>query len=154
MSGLTAITQQEIELVSRFVALLQKECEALQRAEVGTLPEIAGEKTPLIEQLNTLEMKRGQLLKAGPGENVSAAMSRWLEANPKEQQIAADWKKLLDLAREAKRLNTLNSGLVKMHLNHAGEMLDVLTQQARQQALYGSNGQASQLSGSRIVDSA
>ncbi len=154
MSGLAAITQQEIELVSRFVALLQKECEALQCAEVGTLPEIAGEKTPLIEQLNTLEMKRGQLLKAGPGENVSTAMSRWLEANPKEQQIAADWKKLLDLAREAKRLNTLNSSLVKMHLNHTGEMLDVLTQQARKQALYGSNGQASQLSGSRIVDSA
>lgn len=154
MSGLAAITQQEIELVSRFVALLQKECEALQRAEVGTLPEIAGEKTPLIEQLNTLEMKRGQLLKAGPGENVSTAMSRWLEANPKEQKIAADWEKLLDLAREAKRLNTLNSSLVKMHLNHTGEMLDVLTQQARKQALYGSNGQASQLSGSRIVDSA
>lgn len=154
MSDLKAITQREIELVSGFVALLKKECEVLQQAEVSTLPEIAAEKVQLIEQLNALETKRGQLLKAGAGESVRIAMTRWLEAHPNERSTAVDWKKLLDLAHEAKQLNTLNSSLVKMHLNHTGEMLDVLTQQAKKQTLYGSNGQASQLTGSRIVDSA
>jgi len=154
MPDLKAITQREIELVSGFVALLKKESEILQRAEISTLPEIAAEKNQMIEQLNTLEMQRGKLLKAATGESIRIAMARWLEAHPEEHSAAVDWKKLLDLASEAKQLNTLNSNLVKMHLNHTGEMLDVLTQQARKQSLYGSDGQASQLTGSRIVDSA
>lgn len=154
MSDLKAITQREIELVSGFVALLKKECELLQHAEISTLPEIASEKAQLIEQLNALETRRGQLLNTEGGESVRVAMTRWLEAHPAEHRVAVDWKKLLDLAHEAKQLNSLNSSLVKMHLNHTGEMLDVLTQQAKKQTLYGSNGQASQLTGSRIVDSA
>jgi flagellar biosynthesis/type III secretory pathway chaperone len=41
-----------------------------------------------------------------------------------------------------------------MHLQQTSEALVILTRQAEQHTLYGSNGQAAQVSGSRIVDSA
>jgi flagellar biosynthesis protein FlgN len=154
MVDLASITKQEIDLVSRFVALLKKECEALKQAEVSPLAELAMAKNELIEQLNDFEKMRGVLLGIADGQNVGSAMARWLETNPGQQGVTANWKKLMDLAREAKALNNLNSSLLSMHLNQASELLSALTQQAKKQSLYGSNGQASQLTGSRIVDSA
>lgn len=154
MADLASITKQEIDLVSRFVALLKKECEALKQAEVSPLADLAVEKAQLIEQLNAFEKMRAALLGVTDSQNVGTAMTLWLEKNLGQAGVRANWKKLMDLAREAKALNNLNSSLVSMHLNQTSELLSVLTQQPQKQALYGSNGQASQLTGSRIVDSA
>lgn len=154
MADLASITKQEIDLVSRFVALLKKECEALKQAEVRPLADLAVEKAQLIEQLNAFEKMRAALLGVTDSQNVGTAMTLWLEKNLGQAGVRANWKKLMDLAREAKALNNLNSSLVSMHLNQTGELLSALTQQPQKHALYGSNGQASQLTGSRIVDSA
>ncbi|MCB4360858.1 flagella synthesis protein FlgN [Quatrionicoccus australiensis] len=154
MADLASITKQEIDLVSGFVALLKKECEALKQANVSPLADLAMEKAQLIEQLNNLERMRATLLGVPDGQDIGAAMARWLESTPGQPGIAANWKKLMDLAREAKALNNLNSSLVSMHLNQTSELLSALTLQPQKQSLYGSNGQASQLTGSRIVDSA
>lgn len=154
MADLASITKQEIDLVSRFVALLKKECEALKQAEASPLADLAVEKAQLIEQLNAFEKMRAALLGVTDSQNVGTAMTLWLEKNPGQAGVRANWKKLMDLAREAKALNNLNSSLVSMHLNQTSELLSALTQQPQKQALYGSNGQASQLTGSRIVDSA
>lgn len=154
MSDFAAITEREITLISRFVELLKDEQEALKRANAAALPEIGSEKIELVERLNSLEAERRSALGIAGDEKTREAMTEWLAKHPKELTAAVNWNNLLDLAREAKQLQELNARLVDMHLQQTSEVLAVLTRQPQQQTLYGSNGQAAQISGSRIVDSA
>jgi len=154
MSEIAAITEREIALISRFVALLKDEQETLKRADASALPEISAAKIDLVEQLNLLEAERRTALGIVGDEKTRAAMVVWLANNPNDQTAAVNWEKLLNLAQEAKQLHELNAQLVGMHLQQTSEALVILTRQAEQHTLYGSNGQAAQVSGSRIVDSA
>ena len=154
MSEIAAITVREIALISRFVALLKDEQEILKRADASALPEISAAKIDLVEQLNLLEAERRTALGIVGDEKTRAAMVVWLANNPNDQTAAVNWEKLLNLAQEAKQLHELNAQLVGMHLQQTSEALVILTRQAEQHTLYGSNGQAAQVSGSRIVDSA
>jgi flagella synthesis protein FlgN len=154
MPDIAAITEREIALISRFVALLKDEQETLKRADASALPEISAAKIDLVEQLNLLEAERRTALGIAGDEKTRAAMAVWLANNPNDQTAAVNWEKLLNLAQEAKQLHELNAQLVGMHLQQTSEALVILTRQAEQHTLYGSNGQAAQVSGSRIVDSA
>lgn len=154
MAEVAAITEREIELISRFVAVLKDEQDALKRADPSALQDLGVEKTSLAEQLNTLESDRRFALGISDDQNTRQAMTAWLAQHPEEHTVAVNWEKLLDLAREAKQLHELNAGLVAMHLQLASDALTILTRQSGQNALYGSDGQAAPVSGSRIVDSA
>lgn len=154
MSGITAITEREITLISRFVALLTEEQDLLKRGDAAALPRIATAKGPLVDQLNALESERRAALGISGEQKTREAMEAWLAAHPAEQTAAAHWARLLELAQEAKQLHELNAGLVGMHLQQTAEALAILTRKAEQNTLYGSNGQTAQISGSRIVDSA
>lgn len=155
MAEIAAITWREVELISRFVDLLNQEQEMLKRADASVLPEIGAAKAKLVDQLNGLENERRQALAIEGSQTPRSAMDQWLLAHPDDREAAANWKKLLDLSRKAKQLHELNTGLVSMHLQQTSEALAILTQQPpRQTALYGSDGQAAQASSSRIVDKA
>lgn len=155
MAEVSAITEREIELISRFVVLLKDEQDALKRADPSVLQEIGAEKTGLAEQLNALEADRRLALGITDDQNTREAMAGWLARHPEESTAAVNWEKLLELSREAKQLHELNAGLVAMHLQLASDALTILTRQSEQHhALYGSDGQAAPVSGSRIVDSA
>ncbi len=154
MSDFAAITEREITLISRFVGLLKDEQEALKRANAAALPEIGAAKAELVEQLNSLEAERRSALGITGDEKTRVAMTEWLAKHPKELTAAVNWENLLNLAREAKQLQEINGRLVDIHLQQTSEALAVLTRQSERQTLYGSNGQAAQISGSRIVDSA
>lgn len=154
MHKLAAIAARETAQLTEFIALLKLEQDALKRADASALPAISEQKLRLVEALNAIEQERGVALGADAGENARPAMTRWLAANPEQKSIAASWKNLMDLAREAKQLHELNGQLIKMHLHQTGELLAALTQQFQKNTLYGSDGQTSSTSGSRIVDSA
>ena len=154
MTGVAAITEREIELISRFVAVLKDEQDALKRADPSALQDLGAEKTSLAEQLNTLESDRRFALGINDDQNTRQAMAAWLAQHPEEHAVVVNWEKLLDLAREAKQLHELNAGLVAMHLQLTSDALTILTRQSGQNGLYGSDGQAAPVSGSRIVDSA
>ena len=154
MTDVTAITEREITLVSRFISLLQDEQETLKRADAAALAEIGAAKIDLVEQLNSLETERRALLGIAGDENTRQAMTDWLANHPQAQTAAVNWENLLNLAREAKQLHELNASIVGMHLQQTSEALFILNRQVEQHALYGSDGQAAQISGSRIVDSA
>lgn len=151
---LTALTEQEIALISRLLCRLEEEQEALKTANATALPALGEDKLKLIEQLNVLESARADVLRCSAGEDVRAAMEAWLNQHPDQKQLAGNWKKLLDLARQAKQMHEVNGQLVNMHLQQTKEILAALTMTAQQNTLYGANGQASTGSGSRIVDSA
>jgi flagella synthesis protein FlgN len=154
MNIIAALTKREVELISSFVALLNEEQDALKRRDPSSLQDLAAAKLPLVDQLNEMESQRRFALGIVDDRNTREAMSRWLAENPDQQSTAASWKKLLTLAAEAKQLHELNAGLVSMHLQNTTEALVVLNRQSAQNTLYGSDGQAAQSSGSRIVDSA
>lgn len=154
MSDIAAITQREISLISRFVALLKEEQAALKLADAAALPEISTAKIALVEQLNALEIERRSTLGIFGEEKTRQAMIEWLAKHPENKTAAVNWEKLLNFAREAKELHELNARLVGLHLQQTTDALAILTRQSTERALYGSNGQAGQYTGSRIVDSA
>ncbi|MCL2523688.1 MAG: flagellar protein FlgN [Betaproteobacteria bacterium] len=154
MADIGALTAREIALLARFVELLKDEQETLRRADPEPLADIGAAKVALVEQLNALENERRDALAIDGAEKIRSAMSQWLAANPTQQQVARDWQTLLELAGEAKELHNLNAGLVALHLQQTGDALHVLDARRAGDSLYGSNGQTTATSGSRLVDSA
>lgn len=154
MADLGAITEREVALIARFIELLKDEQETLRRADPEPLAAIGAAKMALVEQLNGLESERRVALGIGGEDKTRAAMDNWLAANPGQQRAALNWRKLLELANEARQLHELNAGLVALHLQQTGEALNVLGGRRAADGLYGSDGQAAPPSGSRIVDSA
>ena len=153
MTPLAGILTREKELVSRFILLLKQEQEVLKSGRPDELGKINEEKLKLVDQLNQIGTERAQLTNGLAPQDNSANMS-WLTKHPLEKQSAALWGKLIHLAREAKELHALNGQLIGMHLRQTNDALAILTQRQQEHTLYGSNGQSSQLTGSRIVDSA
>lgn len=150
MSEIAGILAREIELVSRFISLLNNEQDSLKRGDADALQAITAEKSPLIAQMNSAESER----MAAIGEAGRTGMQRWLDENTADASAATNWQQLLCLAREAKSLHELNIQLVDMHLKNATEALAILTQPPESSSLYGASGQTMSSSGSRIVDSA
>lgn len=154
MTELASVTTQETVLLSEFIKLLEQEQDVLKRADVAALPGIGQQKVELVDKLNALESARSKILPRQSGETEKAAMTRWLANKPSDQVAAANWKKLMELARRAKQLHEFNAQLINLHLQQTGELLSILTQQSQKTPLYGSDGQAASSTGSRIVDSA
>lgn len=154
MSAVAAILQREIELVFRFVSILNTEQECLTQGNADPLPGIAADKSALVEQLNALEGQRMAALDLPGQPSDLPSMEQWLHNNAGDAVAAAAWQKLRELAREAKVLHELNGQLVATHLKNTAKALAILTQQASQSALYGAKGQTTTATGSRIVDSA
>lgn len=154
MLKLAEFTEREIALVSGLLSLLQEEQQSLKQGNATALPMLGEQKIELIEQLNTLESARAAVLGCNSGDDVRATMEAWLVKHPDQSLIASNWKKLLDLARQAKHEHEVNGQLISMRLQQTNEILTALTNTAPHAALYGSDGQTSQGSGSRIVDSA
>ncbi|WP_434515334.1 flagella synthesis protein FlgN [Dechloromonas sp. ARDL1] len=154
MPDLAGILAREIELVSRFISLLDQEQDSLKKANADALQAITAEKMPLIAQMNSAEGERMAAIGATGQPGAKASMQRWLEDNTADAAVAKNWQQLLELAREAKALHDLNIQLVEMHLRNATEALAILTQPPESSSLYGASGQTMGSSGSRIVDSA
>jgi flagella synthesis protein FlgN len=155
MTALAALLTRETELVSQFISVLKHEQETLKLGKPDELAAINAEKMLLVEQLNQIGIERSALADMTGTGTDRTTMVAWLEKNPQEKKSAALWVKLLQLAQEAKELHQLNGKLISMHLQHTTDAIAVLTQQHREHSLlYGSDGQASAYTGSRIVDSA
>jgi len=154
MSDIADILSREIELVSRFIALLGKEQESLKQGNADALQTITAEKAPLIALMNAIEDERMTAIGETGLPSNGASMQRWLGQNTTDTAATTSWQQLLDLAREAKSLHDLNIQLVDMHLRNTTEALAILTQPVESSTLYGSSGQSMTSSGSRIVDSA
>ena len=155
MGAISGILGQEIELISRFVLLLEQEQEALKKGQPTALPEIANEKSQLIDQLNRAEDQRNRALGAPYSSQGKAGMSAWLAANGENAKCSALWNKLLESAQQARHMHQLNAQLLALHINKTNEALAILTRHdTDNNTLYGSNGQTSPFTGSRIVDSA
>lgn len=153
MTTLISILEHEIDLIVDFTALLQNEQEVLKRGDARLLPEITAQKQALIDQLNNQESIRGKALGIAESDPHSGTIE-WLKNHPNDKKIAEIWKKMLELALQAKQIHEINGRLLQMHLKQTNDLLAALTRQAEQNTFYGSNGQSWAATGSRFVDSA
>ena len=154
MTELSAIIKQETVLLSEFIDVLMHEQGVLKKADAMALPDINKQKIKLVEKLNTLELARRKALAVPNSESTQVAMTNWLAGKPNDENAVTNWRQLMELARRAKQLHELNAQLINLHLQQTRELLSILTQQSQKNSLYGNDGQAAPITGSRIVDSA
>lgn len=154
MSRLHILLADEKELVSRFLNMLREEQSLLVSGDADSLHAIGLGKLELVELLNRAEASRTDFLSAETPSGKKPEMTEWLKQHPTEKFARQLWSDILELAREARQLHTLNGELINSHLARTAEAIAILTQRQKDQALYGSNGQAAAGTGSRIVDSA
>jgi len=153
MTPLQRALTDETALLRRFIDVLREEQSLLVAGQADALAGINAAKLELVDLLNAAERGRVGLIHLAPGSG-QQEMAEWLRQHPAESAAQQLWQALISLAREAREVHNINGELIAMHLANTSEALDILTQRQNESALYGSNGQASLGSGSRIVDSA
>lgn len=145
----------EAELMESFVALLQKEQEAIKGGDTQAMEHITAEKMTLVAALNRQSDNRNQFLSTCGLQHDRTGIEAWLAENPKAAHIANLWGQLKKLVAEAKELNLLNGKLIAMRMQHNQQLLNALVTTSRSHnSLYGPDGQPTQLSGRRIIDAA
>ena len=152
MTEIAALLKREAELVVRFRDTLLREQEVLRSGKSEGLAELSAEKLSLVESLNNAGVERARALFSSDNSNVN--MQAWFSTHPQERESELVWKELLDVARETRTINELNGSLINTLHQKTSEALSILTQDLADRSLYGSNGQASLNTGSRIIDSA
>lgn len=148
------LLEQESAQLGRFIELLEREQVALKQADPAPLTIIEQEKTAVVDTLNALSVERLASIARKTGANDKETMLAWLETQAPNSPARQHWQRLTDQARTAQRLNTLNAQLVNQHLARTSQALNVLDRSRSSAPLYGSDGQATHYTGSRIVDSA
>lgn len=152
IQSLESILAQELESVGTFIAILREEHDVLRDGPVDDLGPLREKKLALVEHLNTLEGEREKLLPKAAAKTAAVSMEAYLIDKPEASHLAAQWKKLLELARQAKELHQLNAKILTGLLDRTDEAINVLRAKQKSTPLYGSDGQVSAGSGSRIVD--
>lgn len=153
MHPVARVLEGELEAIRQLQVLLDVEQQALKEAAPERLNGIGQDKAVLIERLNQLEAERLALIPSAGPADPRRAMDRWLASQEAPENTRNLWNMLLELARQARTSNELNGKLVALHLQHTNQALSALSRQSTP-GLYGSDGQTSTLTGSRIVDSA
>ncbi|MDR2166000.1 MAG: flagellar protein FlgN [Zoogloeaceae bacterium] len=148
-TSLAQILAAEIVAVQRFVALLNEEKTVLSSASLEGLARVVAEKGRLAEELESIGRQRQDCLeRLGIAEDGKTVECRLAEAP--DTRMLEDWKKLQQLAREARELNELNGRCIALLARNNKELLDTL---AGRDAFYGPDGQTAGKSGLRIIDS-
>ena len=153
MSNVVALLNRELELLSGFILLLEEEQDALKLGITESLPTLAEHKKQAIDALNILDAELRQTVGNIPTDG-KMPVCDWAISQDQRNEATPLWHSLLEKARRAKQLNTLNTQLVDMHLRNTRELLSSLIPTVDSGPLYGSNGQANGNTGSRIIDSA
>lgn len=150
------LLEQECAQLGRFISLLEDEQAALMQAQPTPLAQIEEEKTAVVSALNTLSEARLRAATpvSGPRNDDREIMQTWLGSQACGPRAKDLWQQLTEMAHTAQRLNALNAQLVNQHLSRTSQALSILDRQRNSAPLYGSDGQATHYTGSRIVDSA
>lgn len=135
--------------LAAFIDLLEREAAALAANQADALEPLTARR----EQANRRLAEAWRNLTAGLGEPATATLeilrARGLTTAPEA------WRQVEELARHAERMNRLNSRLIDEQLRRTQTAVQVLRDAAGGRALYGADGQVSNLFNSnRSIDTA
>ncbi len=145
---LHARLNDECAALRGFVALLEKEQQALVGQRVDELLQLADEKIRLANQVAVLSKARQDQLPA----NISNTTD-WIRQHA--PQALKVWDDARQLAARAQQLNQLNGELIQTRLRYNQQALNALYGAAQNAAagLYGANGQTTVPTTSRTLGS-
>ena len=140
-TSIAELIASELGVLREFVDVLQREQTALTDGHTDSLMALAEDKVRHAENLAALNKDRDAKLRAaGLGEG-GAGMKAWRAIGNISAKTQNDLATVIELAKEARRLNDLNSKLVFDRMQHNQLALNVLLSAAKQSALYGPDGQ-------------
>ncbi len=142
---------EEISAIRRFIAVLEDEQQILATGDIDRLMPLAEQKSQLATRLSDLAERRQRALNAAGKSPVT--MATWLAgiADPAPGKV---WQTLLDLAAQARELNTVNGKLIAERMRYNQQALTVLLAAGDKAALYGPDGQTRVAGGGRTLGSA
>lgn len=147
------VLDEEIGKLKEFIGLLQREQELLKRADTESLLPLIESKTALANALAALAQEReNQLVRLGLGGG-RAGMGAWLNRQGNDVHRRA-WQTLLELAAEARALNTTNGKLIGLHMQHNQQAFTALMSATNRAMTYGPDGQQQTGLGGRILGTA
>jgi len=132
----------EIEIASyrALLDLLRAEQDALRSADAEALPQLSRAKLRQVNALQEFALARSQLLRAASLPETAAGMSSLLSCGSEPPGAGELWKKLLQLAEEARSLNALNGRLALVQQCHFDRAISALLQAAGRLGIYGADG--------------
>jgi flagellar biosynthesis protein FlgN len=136
-----ATLRDEQQVIGSIVELMKTEQQLLIGADADGLSTITPNKLQLAQRAATLSRVRHKALAAAGFPAGEAGMEPWL-AEAGNDELRAEWNRLLDLTRAAKELNRVNGMLVNRQLGQAQAALNELRGPAGNAAgVYGPGGQ-------------
>ena len=150
--GFLKVVAEEADFVERFVRLLEEEKALLTEGRTEALAAAIEKKEALAAELDALARQRGDYLAAGGFSPDRAGMESWSASHPGQTEVLAAWNRSLSLAARAKELNRVNGQLIRLHLRHTGEALEILLRKEDPLDLYGPDGRATASGDQRIDD--
>jgi flagellar biosynthesis/type III secretory pathway chaperone len=149
-SGFLETIAGEADSIARFVRLLERENALLAEGRTDELPAAVEEKEWLAAQLNELTQRRGRWLVELGFSPDRQGMEAWAARYPEQKEAIAAWHRVLSLAARAKEQNRVNGQLIQLHMQFAGQALDVLQRKESHLDLYGPDGRSTNPSGRKI----
>lgn len=147
-AGFAVALQLERDAVKAFVAILQREQEALVEGEIERLEALGSCKAQTARQLADLAERRNRCLVSQGLTPDREGMEAWL-ANGSGAKAAAAWRDLLRQMQAARQLNRTNGEMIAARLRHNQQALAALQDAAGAASLYGPQGQTFVSSGGR-----
>jgi flagellar biosynthesis/type III secretory pathway chaperone len=136
------------------IDLLQREREALQRIDGGALESASREKTLGLEQLESLERQREDLLAAAGFSADPAGMERCLAWCDGDGELSSQWASLLKTLNLCQRENRVNGGAIELSRQRVEAALALLRGQAGSAPGYGADGHKASDLGNRTLGKA
>lgn len=151
-SDLVKNLEAELCAFQDFIQVLQTEQDALVQGNVDPLLELARIKSEKVVLLAQLAESRARFLNDQGYSLEHGGMTKWLQRDEGNPQIAELWQQLLTLAENAQKLNQINGSMIDTRLRNNQQALAILQVAAKQSTLYGPDGQTQALGLGRPID--
>lgn len=152
--GIAADLREECAAMQQFLTLLQEEQECLLRGNADAVGAQIARKSGWLQKLAGLAERRRAFLQSQRCASDRRGMDSWLAAHPEAAELAGTWHTLLKLTHQASQANEANGTLITTRLQSNQQALSALAASTRSGNLYGKDGQAVGLWGSRQLGAA
>lgn len=153
-AGLIDDLEAECRGFEEFCGILQAEERALAAGEIDKLGHLAQLKSDKVVQLSRLAERRNRILAAQSLGSDRQGMARWIELYAADERNGTEntWRRLLEIAERAQRLNDQNGAMIEAKLRHNQKALMVFQSAATQLDLYGPDGKTRNGASVRPID--
>jgi len=151
-TSLSELLTTEVADLEAFVALLGDERQALTGATAERLPDIATQKATLATRLSRLETARNQWLERQGHAAGRGGMETLLATRAPSAPESVLWRRLIELATQAKADNDTNGKLIALLLRNNQDALNTLLSSGGG-SIYGADGQPRTVAGGRSFGS-